>query len=185
MKISVSTQLVQICLCGLLGLASGFLYDAFKVLRRESKSKALPAFLDALFCFVVCFALFIAGMRAGRGSLGLFMLAFAFIGFCCYMFLLSDIVFGLLHRIFSIIKSCAALVCSPIRKNFEILKKMVKKLFSNITEWFKIKNIFAQHAEQKQKSGEKFNGREKNKHNCGHRNYCDDSLWHIQSDIES
>lgn len=175
---------MQICLCWLLGLASGFLYDAFKVLRRESKGKALSSFLDALFCFIVCFALFIAGMGTGEGSLGLFMLGFAFIGFCCYMFLLSDRVFGLLRRIFSIIKSRVAAVCSPLRKNFENFKKMVKKLFSKIAEWFRIKSIFAQGTKRKQKSGEKSNGEEKSEYNCGHRNYGDDSLWHIQSDIE-
>lgn len=185
MKTSISTQLMQICLCWLLGLASGFLYDAFKVLRRQSKGKAHSSFLDALFCFIVCFVLFIAGMDAGEGSLGFFMLVFALVGFFCYMFLLSDSVFRLLHRIFSIIKSRVAALCSPIRKNLRNLKKMVKKLFSNITEWFRMKNIFEQRKKQKQKSGGKSNGEEKNIYNSGHCNYGDDNLWHVQSDIKS
>lgn len=172
MKISISSQLVQIALSWLLGLASGFLYDAFRVIRRESSAKALAAFLDTLFCLIVCFALFVAGMDAGEGSLGLFMLIFAFIGFCCYMLLLSDRVFSLLHRAFCKLKAIVKKALSPIGKVLGFLKK-------------KLKNIFSEIGGRIEKRGGQDNAQEKTGHNSGYCNYGDDSLWHVQSDNDS
>ena len=172
MKISISSQLVQIALSWLLGLASGFLYDAFRVIRRESSAKALAAFLDTLFCLIVCFALFVAGMDAGEGSLGLFMLIFAFIGFCCYMLLLSDRVFSFLHRAFCKLKAIVRKVFSPIEKIFNYLGKKLKNIFSELST--KIKKCGGQNHVQ-----------EKIGYNSGYCNYSDDSLWHIKPDNDS
>lgn len=172
MKISISSQLVQIALSWLLGLASGFLYDAFRVIRRESSAKALAAFLDTLFCLIVCFALFVAGMDAGEGSLGLFMLIFAFIGFCCYMLLLSDRVFSFLHRTFCKLKAYIKKILSPVKKAFASIEK-------------KLKNIFSEIGGRAKKRGGQNNAQEKTGHNSGYCDYGDDGLWRVQPDNDS
>lgn len=172
MKISISSQLLQIALSWILGIASGFLYDAFKVIRRESSRKALSAFLDMLFCLIVCFALFVAGMDAGEGSPGLFMLIFAFIGFCCYMLLLSDRIFSFLHRVFCKLKTYIKKVLSPVKKALTFIEK-------------KLKNIFSEIKSRVKKHGGQNNAEEKIGHNSGYCNYGDDSLWHVQSDNDS
>ena len=167
MKISILSQLMQIVLSGLLGFAFGFLYDTFKVLRRNSGGKAFSAFMDALFCITVCFALFITGMSAGEGSIDLAMLIFAGIGFCGYILLLSDRVFSSLHRAFGIIKQVLAKVFSPI-------EKILKKLFSKAGDAFK------QRKAQRHKHGGQRDAKEKNDCDCRSCNYGDDSLWSVQ-----
>lgn len=172
MKISILSQFMQIALSWFLGLASGFLYDAFKVLRRESSAKALSAFLDTLFCLIVCFGLFVAGMSVGDGSLGLAMLAFAFVGFCSYMFLLSDRVFAFLHCIFCKLKSGIAKISLPLRKKLKCFSSKTRDELKTMRQSIK----------RKQKTERKTDGTEKREHNSGYCNYGDDSLWHIQPD---
>lgn len=177
---------MQIALCWLLGVGSGLLYDAFKVLRRDSGKKALSAFLDTLFCLMVCFALFVAGMSAGEGSLGLAMLAFAIIGFVCYMLFLSDRIFGLLRKAFGKFKALIALVLLPIRKVFVKISKMIINLFSRVRNWIKIRrSAVEQSVARKQNSGGKIIEEGEDKHRGRHCDYSDDSLWRIQHDINA
>ena len=185
MKTNISTQLMQIALSWLIGLASGFLYDAFKVLRRESSAKALSAFLDALFCLIVCFALFTAGMSAGEGRVGLTIPVFALTGFACYMCFLSDTVFSTLRRVFRKLKACIGKVISPIGKIIRALKKKLKSGFSKTADWVENRRAVGKPRIRKQKAGGKSDGAEKNKHDSGYCDYGDDSLWHIQSDKHS
>lgn len=185
MKTHISTQLMQIALSWLIGLASGFLYDAFKVLRRESGAKALSAFLDALFCLIVCFALFTAGMSAGEGRVGLTIPVFALTGFACYMCLLSDTVFSTLRRVFRKLKACIGKVVSPIGKIIRALKKRLRSTFSKSAKWLKTESAAGKCRIRKRKAGGKADGAEKNKHDSGYCDYGDDSLWHIQSDKHS
>lgn len=185
MKISILSQLMQIALSLLLGFSSGFLYDTFKVLRRNSGGKAFSAFMDALFCLVVCFALFVMGMSAGEGSLDLAMFVFAFAGFGCYMLLLSDRVFASLHRAFGKIKSGIAKAFSPIEIVINKLAETAKMLFSKIIDRFRIKSIFMRGTARKRKLGGNPDGEGKSEHNSGHCNYGDDSLWRVQSDRSS
>lgn len=170
MKTSIDTQLVQIGLCWLMGFFAGFLYDAFRVLRRESDWKVLTAFLDIIFCAAVCFSLFIIGMSAGEGSLSATMLVFALIGFACYMLVLSRAVFKLFHRAFLCIKP----LLSPIKKSFTAVSKTTKSVFSKGVYWLKEKLA------PRKKDGEKANEKTENEDNSGRRNYGDPDLWSSQ-----
>lgn len=167
MKVSIVSQLVQILSAWLLGFASGFLYDGFRVLRRESGKKALAAFLDVLFCVSVCLALFVAGMSAGEGSLSIAMIAFLLLGFMCYVFLLSGAVFGFLSRLFAKIKP----LFSPLKKISDVLKKTTESAAKKALHWLMNKHG----GKESEKTEEKSAG--------GHCDYGDPRLWNVQSDI--
>lgn len=179
MKISILSQLTQIAMSCLLGGSFGFLYDTFKVFRREGSRKSYSAFMDALFCIIVCFALFVMGMSVGEGSLDLAMLAFTAVGFCAYIYLLSDRVFAFLQQMFGKIKRAFEKAFSPLEKILKKIAEMAKKLFSNIGDWFRIRNILKQINVLKRDRGGQPDGEEKNSGNCGACNYGDDSLWGI------
>ncbi len=132
MEIDVSRQLLQIGVSWLTGFASGLVYDIFRVLRRRLKASSL---FDGLFCLAVLFALFTLGMSAGEGSLHIFMLAFFCLGFASYMLLLSDVVLALLNKIAQLIAALFAPMLLIMKKTGAV----VKKLFSNAGNWFKLR----------------------------------------------
>ena len=109
MELQVSSQLFQLLVSLLTGMASGIVYDVFRVMRRRLKASAV---LDALFWIVILFALFTLGMDIGGGSLHIFMLAFAALGFGVYMLLFSKFVFAFFSRIADL----AAAALSPVKK---------------------------------------------------------------------
>ena len=164
MKVSIISQLVQILSAWLLGFASGFLYDGFRVLRRESGSKALSALLDILFGVSVCLALFIAGMSAGEGSLSLAMMVFLLLGFLCYVFALSGAVFGFLSRLFAKIKP----IFLPLKKISAGLKKTTESAAKKALYWLENKRG----GKESEKTEEKSAG--------GHSDYGDPRLWNVQ-----
>lgn len=170
MKTSVDTQAVQISLCFLMGLASGIIYDAFRALRRESTWRVLPALLDTVFCAAVCFALFIIGMSAGEGSLSITMLAFALVGFACYMALFSNAVLGLFRRVLLRIKK----ILYPLKKYFSAVSQMTKTALSKAVYWLK-----KQLALRKKNGGATLE-KTKDTDDNGHRNYGDADLWRGQ-----
>ena len=142
MEIDVSRQLLQITVSWLTGFAAGPLYDIFRVLRRRLKASSL---FDGLFCLAVLFALFTLGMSAGGGSLHIFMLAFFCLGFASYMLLLSDVVLAALGKAVQL----AAAFFAPIVLIVKKMNAVVKKLFSNAGNWFKLR------AQKKRKGKEK------------------------------
>lgn len=142
MEIDVSRQLLQIGVSWLTGFASGFVYDIFRVLRRRLKASSL---FDGLFCLAVLFALFTLGMSAGGGSLHIFMIAFFCLGFASYMLLLSDVVLAVLNKIMQAIAAFLAPILLIMKKTGTV----VRKLFSNASNWFKLR------AQKKRKGKEK------------------------------
>lgn len=168
MKISILTQLTQICLCWLMGMAAGFVYDAFKVLRRESGVKALAAFLDALFCIAVCFAMFVIGMSAGKGSIGISMITFALLGFACYVVILSGSIYKILKRAFRGLRSVLSAIFLPFRKIRDKLAETTESARGAVVQWLKRK--------REDKSSENA----ETEHSGAYRNYGDDDIWSIQ-----
>ncbi len=132
MELSVKYQLFQLACSWLAGLASGVIYDLFRVLRRRVKASAM---FDVLFWFAMLLILFTLGMDVGEGSLHIFMLAFTALGFVSYMILFSAAVFALFNKIAQLIEA----VLSPVKKLLEKFLQVVKNLFSKAKSRFRMK----------------------------------------------
>ena len=129
MELYVSRQLLQLICSAAVGIGIGLIYDIFRILRRCLKADAV---FDVMFWLCCLMALFTLGMDIGEGSLHIFMLAFAVLGFAAYMLLLSTPVMTVLYKIAHIV----SLALSPLKKIIKIFSEVVKKLFSNIRAWY-------------------------------------------------
>ncbi len=132
MELSVKYQLFQLACSCLVGLASGVIYDFFRVLRRRLKAAAM---LDGLFWIAMLLTLFTLGMDIGEGSLHIFMLAFTVLGFASYMILFSSAILTLFNKIAELIEA----LLRPVRKLSGKFLQVVKNLFSKAKSRFRIK----------------------------------------------
>lgn len=129
MELYVSRQLLQLICSVAVGVGIGLVYDVFRILRRCLKADAI---FDVMFWLCCLAALFTLGMDIGEGSLHIFMLTFAVLGFAAYMLLLSRHVMTVLYKIAHIV----SLALSPLKKIIKTFSEVVKKLFSNIRAWY-------------------------------------------------
>lgn len=143
MELYISRQLVQLVCSFALGFGIGLAYDLLRILRRRLGADAL---FDALFWFCCLLALFTLGMDMGEGSLHIFMLAFAIIGFAAYMLLISGFTMVILDKTADMVSRAL----SPVKKYGKIFSKVVKKFFSNIRYRFTI----VAHKRKKGKGGQ-------------------------------
>ncbi len=88
MGVRLEDQLRSLLLALALGAAAGLLYDLLRPARRRS-GRGLGAALDGLFALAAGGAVFLQAMGAESGTLGLWQLAAALLGFLLYLHALS------------------------------------------------------------------------------------------------
>ena len=117
-------QALELLKALLLGTGLGLGYDLLRPPRRRS-GRVLGAALDGLFALAAGAAVFLEAMAAESGTLGLWQLAAALLGFLLYLYALSPLVLPLLDGGYRMMLKTIRLF-KKIEKN---LRKCAKKSF--------------------------------------------------------
>jgi len=141
MELLVSHQLVEAASALILGLAAGFLYDVFRVIRHRANSKVVTVAADFLFWLIVGLLLFAVGVSAGRGRLRVYMTVLAMASAAVYFCTLSRACTFLCGKLVDLIILLVKIITYPLRLFFSALKKIakiVKKTFQYWRRWYTI-----------------------------------------------
>lgn len=137
----INGQILEAAATLLIGVALGFIYDIFRVIRIRSGKLAVCLLADALFCAVAAASLFLLGMGPGGGELRFYMPVVAFAGAMAYTWLFGPYFRRGLGLLFDAIGKAAGILLLPVRKTWGVLKKILKffkNTFSSIKKWFTI-----------------------------------------------
>lgn len=160
MEISVSHQLIEAAASIFLGLAAGFLYDVFRTVRYEVKSKLLTQALDLLFWVMCSIALFFLGLSVGNGQQRISMTVLSFIGGAVYFALFSRPVLFILEKISGFIKTICRIIAVPVKfaaSLLKTLKKSLKNIFHYNKKWYKIETKYGKTGYLSEKDGQSGN----------------------------
>ena len=118
MEISLVKQAAALLAALALGALLGLLYDMIRPVRRRCAAWG-AAVLDVLYGMVCGFCVFIYVLAAPGGRLGVWELGFSLLGFLLYLHILSDIVYPLTERAFSLLMEL-----------WSFLKKFIKNIWN-------------------------------------------------------
>lgn len=130
MALSLEHQALCLVLAFVLGALLGLAYDIIRPLRRRC-GRICAAVLDAVFAFMCGLFAFCFAMGAGSGRLGLWELFAMLLGFCAYMYTVSDRVYAVFDGGFSLILRLAARTKNLIKK----IANLAKFLFRKVRKW--------------------------------------------------
>ncbi|MCL2408582.1 MAG: spore cortex biosynthesis protein YabQ [Oscillospiraceae bacterium] len=141
MELTISQQLIEAVSALLLGVAAGFLYDVFRVIRRRTGSKTVTAVIDFLFWVIAGVLLFAVGFLAGQGRQRVYMTVLAIISATVYFSTLSRVFVLLCEKLVDFILLILKIITWPLVLLVRFLKKiaeMAKKLFQYQRRWYTI-----------------------------------------------
>ena len=141
MELTISQQLIEAASALLLGIAAGFLYDVFRVIRRRADSKTVTAMMDFLFWVIAGVLLFAAGFLAGHGRQRAYMTVLAIISATVYFCTLSSSFVFLCEKLVDFVLLIIKIVTYPLLLFARCMKKIAetaKKLFQYQRRWYTI-----------------------------------------------
>jgi len=149
MELSFARQITEAAATLLAGLALGLLYEIFAALRRRSPAPVGWG-LDALYCGVFAFSLFLIGMGPGRGTLRLYMPPLALAGAALWEALFGAAVHRRTEKALDAAGRLAARLREKLARCRRFLGRAAKKfekfrknIFSSVRKWFTIINNHA------------------------------------------
>lgn len=142
MEISIPHQLLEAAASLLLGVAAGFLYDFFRVIRRRLKLKIVTFLMDTLFWLICGTALFLMGLSLGGGEVRIFMMLLGILGAAVYFSTLSRLTVTLCEKLADFLYFVLICLLKPFVWAKILVKKIIdfaKKVFQYYRKWGKIK----------------------------------------------
>jgi spore cortex biosynthesis protein YabQ len=141
MDIPITEQLIQAASSLVLGIAAGFLYDLFRVVRRRARSKTVTAVTDFLFWLITGIALFLLGLSLGEGRQRIFMNVIAVLGCILYFCTLSRLSLIAANAIADAVVFLFWCLSRPFVWAYMAVKKIryfLKNIFHYALKWYKI-----------------------------------------------
>ncbi len=142
MEISVTKQTLDFLLSMSFGFFLGFLYDLFRILRKNGPANKIICFMeDSLFWILATGLMFLFIALTNSGEMRYFIFLGAFIGGGFYFLTLSTLFMfvtnGILDILKKLLKAVFKVVLWPFKLIFTPILRFLKKLIKKLRNYFK------------------------------------------------
>lgn len=142
MNLPVSFQITEAVYAFVFGIASGLVYDFFRVIRKRLRFRLVTVLADISFWIMFAAAMFLLGMTVYGGEQRIFMYIAVFLGGVLYFLSLSRFtvkICGYIADFFAFLLFC---ITRPVFYAILFTKKtleFVKNIFQYYVKWYKIR----------------------------------------------